>query len=226
MYYKFSEKVSTILGHRVLALNRGEEEKFLTVKIEAPVERILDYLQKMIIKKDNQYTNDLLKATIEDAYGRLIAPAIEREIRNDLTEKAEDSAIKVFGQNLTQLLMAPPVAGHVVLGWDPAFRTGCKLAVVDPTGKVIDTVVIYPTDGPQKNIPKAKAVLKQLIAKYNITLISVGNGTASRESEQVIVELLKEINKPDLSYGIVSEAGASVYSASKLATEEFPNFDV
>ncbi|MBQ3913116.1 MAG: RNA-binding transcriptional accessory protein [Lachnospiraceae bacterium] len=226
MYYKFSEKVSTILGHRVLALNRGEEEKFLTVKIEAPVERILDYLQKMIIKKDNQYTNDLLKATIEDAYERLIAPAIEREIRNDLTEKAEDSAIKVFGKNLTQLLMAPPVAGHVVLGWDPAFRTGCKLAVVDPTGKVIDTVVIYPTDGPQKNIPKAKAILKQLIAKYNITLISVGNGTASRESEQVIVELLKEINKPDLSYVIVSEAGASVYSASKLATEEFPNFDV
>ncbi|MBO7634038.1 MAG: RNA-binding transcriptional accessory protein, partial [Lachnospiraceae bacterium] len=182
MYYKFSEKVSTILGHRVLALNRGEEEKFLTVKIEAPVERILNYLQKMIIKKDNQYTNDLLKATIEDAYERLIAPAIEREIRNDLTEKAEDSAIKVFGKNLTQLLMAPPVAGHVVLGWDPAFRTGCKLAVVDPTGKVIDTVVIYPTDGPQKNIPKAKAILKQLIAKYNITLISVGNGTASRES--------------------------------------------
>ena len=226
MYYKFSEKVSTILGHRVLALNRGEEEKFLTVKIEAPVDRILDYLQKMIIKKDNQYTNDLLKATIEDAYERLIAPAIEREIRNDLTEKAEDSAIKVFGKNLTQLLMAPPVAGHVVLGWDPAFRTGCKLAVVDPTGKVIDTVVIYPTDGPQKNIPKAKAILKQLIAKYNITLISVGNGTASRESEQVIVELLKEINKPDLSYVIVSEAGASVYSASKLATEEFPNFDV
>ncbi|MBR5967572.1 MAG: RNA-binding transcriptional accessory protein [Lachnospiraceae bacterium] len=226
MYYKFSEKVSTILGHRVLALNRGEEEKFLTVKIEAPVDRILNYLQKMIIKKDNQYTNDLLKATIEDAYERLIAPAIEREIRNDLTEKAEDSAIKVFGKNLTQLLMAPPVTGHVVLGWDPAFRTGCKLAVVDPTGKVIDTVVIYPTDGPQKNIPKAKAILKQLIAKYNITLISVGNGTASRESEQVIVELLKEINKPDLSYVIVSEAGASVYSASKLATEEFPNFDV
>ncbi|MBO4558622.1 MAG: RNA-binding transcriptional accessory protein [Lachnospiraceae bacterium] len=226
MYYKFSEKVSTILGHRVLALNRGEEEKFLTVKIEAPVEQILNYLQKMIIKKDNRYTNDLLKATIEDAYERLIAPAIEREIRNDLTEKAEDSAIKVFGKNLTQLLMAPPVAGHVVLGWDPAFRTGCKLAVVDPTGKVIDTVVIYPTDGPQKNIPKAKAILKQLIAKYNITLISVGNGTASRESEQVIVELLKEINKPDLSYVIVSEAGASVYSASKLATEEFPNFDV
>ncbi len=226
MYYKFSEKVSTILGHRVLALNRGEEEKFLTVKIEAPVDQILYYLQKMIIKKDNPYTTELLKATIEDAYERLIAPAIEREIRNDLTEKAEDSAIKVFGKNLTQLLMAPPVAGHVVLGWDPAFRTGCKLAVVDPTGKVIDTVVIYPTDGPQKNIPKAKAILKQLIAKYNITLISVGNGTASRESEQVIVELLKEINKPDLSYVIVSEAGASVYSASKLATEEFPNFDV
>ena len=226
MYYKFSEKVSTILGHRVLALNRGEEEKFLTVKIEAPEEKILAYLVKMVITKNNEFTNELLKATIEDAYERLIAPAIEREIRNDLTEKAEDSAIKVFGKNLTQLLMAPPVAGHVVLGWDPAFRTGCKLAVVDPTGKVIDTVVIYPTDGPKKNIPEAKNILKRLIAKYNITLISVGNGTASRESEQVIVELLKEINKPDLSYVIVSEAGASVYSASKLATEEFPNFDV
>ncbi len=226
MYYAFSEKVSTILGHRVLALNRGEEEKVLTVKIEAPVDSILNYLEKLIIRKDNPYTNELLKATIEDAYERLIAPAIEREIRSDLTEKAEDGAIKVFGKNLTQLLMAPPIAGHYVLGWDPAFRTGCKLAVVDPTGKVIDTVVIYPTDGPKKNIPEAKRILKNLIAKYNITLISVGNGTASRESEQVIVELLKEINKPDLSYVIVSEAGASVYSASKLATEEFPEFDV
>ena len=226
MYYHFSEKVSTILGHRVLALNRGEDEKVLSVKIEAPVPQILDYLEKMIIRRDNQYTNELLKATTEDAYERLIAPAIEREIRNDLTEKAEDSAIKVFGKNLTQLLMAPPISGHFVLGWDPAFRTGCKLAVVDPTGKVIDTVVIYPTDGPKKDIPRSKAILKRLIDKYNITLISVGNGTASRESEQVIVELLHEINKPDLSYVIVSEAGASVYSASKLATEEFPEFDV
>ena len=225
-YYKFSEKISTILGHRVLALNRGEDEKFLTVKIEAPVEKILQYLELHTIKKDNQYTNDLLKGVVADAYDRLIAPAIEREIRSDLTEKAQDSAIRVFGKNLTQLLMQPPIAGHTVLGWDPAFRTGCKLAVVDPTGKVLDTVVIYPTDSPHKDIPKSKRILKQLIEKYNITLISVGNGTASRESEQVIVELLHELNKPDLAYVITNEAGASVYSASKLATEEFPNFDV
>lgn len=225
-YYKFSEKISTILGHRVLALNRGEDEKFLTVKIEAPVEKILQYLELHTIKKDNQYTNDLLKGVVADAYDRLIAPAIEREIRSDLTEKAQDSAIRVFGKNLTQLLMQPPIAGHTVLGWDPAFRTGCKLAVVDPTGKVLDTVVIYPTDSPHKDIPKSKRILKQLIEKYNITLISVGNGTASRESEQVIVELLHEMNKPDLAYVITNEAGASVYSASKLATEEFPNFDV
>lgn len=225
-YYKFSEKISTILGHRVLALNRGEDEKFLTVKIEAPVEKILQYLELHTIKKDNQYTNDLLKGVVADAYDRLIAPAIEREIRSDLTEKAQDSAIRVFGKNLTQLLMQPPIAGHTVLGWDPAFRTGCKLAVVDPTGKVLDTVVIYPTDSPHKDIPKSKRILKQLIEKYNITLISVGNGTASRESEQVIVELLHELNKPNLAYVITNEAGASVYSASKLATEEFPNFDV
>ena len=224
-YYKFSEKISTILGHRVLALNRGEDEKFLTVKIEAPVEQILKYLEMHTIKKDNEYTNDILKAVVVDAYDRLIAPAIEREIRSDLTEKAQDSAIKVFGKNLTQLLMQPPIAGHFVLGWDPAFRTGCKLAVVDPTGKVLDTVVIYPT-APQFKVDEAKRVLKRLIEKYNITLISVGNGTASRESEQVIVELLHEINKKDLSYIITNEAGASVYSASKLATEEFPNFDV
>ncbi|MCR5323326.1 MAG: RNA-binding transcriptional accessory protein [Lachnospiraceae bacterium] len=226
MYYKFAEKVSTILGHRILALNRGEDEKFLTVKIEAPEDQILNYLEQMVIRKNNEFTNGLLKDTIKDSYERLIGPAIEREIRNDLTEKAEDGAIKVFGKNLTQLLMAPPIAGHFVLGWDPAFRTGCKLAVVDPTGKVIDTVVIYPTDGPNKNIPKSKQILKQLIEKYHITLISVGNGTASRESEQVIVELLKELGRKDLSYVIVNEAGASVYSASKLATEEFPEFDV
>ena len=225
-YYKFSEKINTILGHRVLALNRGEDEKFLTVKIEAPVEQILRYLELHTIKKDNEFTNDILKNVVADAYERLIAPAIEREIRSDLTEKAQDSAIKVFGKNLTQLLMQPPIAGHFVLGWDPAFRTGCKLAVVDPTGKVLDTMVIYPTDSPHKDIPKSKRLLKQLIEKYNITLISVGNGTASRESEQVIVELLHELNKPDLSYVITNEAGASVYSASKLATEEFPNFDV
>ena len=224
-YYKFSEKISTILGHRVLALNRGEDEKFLTVKIEAPVEQIIKYLEMHTIKKDNEFTNDILKGVVVDAYDRLIAPAIEREIRSDLTEKAQDSAIKVFGKNLTQLLMQPPIAGHFVLGWDPAFRTGCKLAVVDPTGKVLDTVVIYPT-APQFKVAEAKRTLKTLIEKYDITLISVGNGTASRESEQVIVELLHELNKPDLSYIITNEAGASVYSASKLATEEFPNFDV
>ena len=225
MYYKFAEKVSTILGHRVLALNRGEDEKFLTVKIEAPEDRILAYLEQMIIRKDNEFTTGLLKDTIKDSYERLIGPAIEREIRSDLTEKAEDGAIKVFGKNLTQLLMAPPIAGHYVLGWDPAFRTGCKLAVVDPTGKVLDTVVIYPT-APQFKIDEAKRTLKKLVEKYNITLISVGNGTASRESEQVIVDFIKELGKKDLSYVIVNEAGASVYSASKLATEEFPEFDV
>jgi uncharacterized protein len=224
-YYKYSEKITTILGHRVLALNRGEDEKFLTVKIEAPVEQILRYLEQHTIKKNNEFTTDILKAVVADAYDRLIAPAIEREIRSDLTEKAQDSAIRVFGKNLTQLLMQPPITGHFVLGWDPAFRTGCKLAVVDPTGKVLHTVVIYPT-APQNKVEEAKRVLKQLIDKYNITLISVGNGTASRESEQVIVELLHELNKPNLSYVITNEAGASVYSASKLATEEFPNFDV
>ena len=225
-YYRFAEKISTILGHRVLALNRGEDEKFLSIKIEAPVDKIIDYLKMHTLKKDNEYTNDLLTATIQDSYDRLIAPAIDREIRSDLTEKAQDSAIRVFGKNLNQLLMQPPISGHFVLGWDPAFRTGCKLAVVDPTGKVLDTVVIYPTDGPKKDIPGAKKILKRLIEKYNITLISCGNGTASRESEQVIVELIHELNRPDLSYIITNEAGASVYSASKLATEEFPNFDV
>ena len=224
MYYNFEESIEMLAGHRVLAINRGENEKILTVKVIAPEERILRYLEKKVLLKDNVHTNDYLKATIEDSYKRLIAPAIEREIRNDLTEKAEDGAIKIFGKNLVQLLMQPPIAGQVVLGWDPAFRTGCKLAVVDSTGKVLDTVVIYPT-APQNKVEEAKQVLKKLIDKYNITLISVGNGTASRESELVIVELLKEINRP-LRYIIVNEAGASVYSASKLATEEFPNFDV
>ncbi|HWT26609.1 MAG TPA: Tex family protein, partial [Mobilitalea sp.] len=224
MYYNFEEGIDKIAGHRVLALNRGENEKFLTVKIVAPEDRILRYLEKKVIVKDNVNTSDILKAVLEDSYKRLIAPAIEREIRNDLTEKAEDGAIKVFGKNLEQLLMQPPIAGRVVLGWDPAFRTGCKLAVVDSTGKVLDTVVIYPT-APQNKVEEAKLVLKKLIDKHNITLISVGNGTASRESEMVIVELLKELNRP-LKYIIVNEAGASVYSASKLATEEFPNFDV
>ncbi len=224
MYYNFEEPLKKLAGHRVLALNRGEAEKALSVKLEAPEERILRFLEKKVIVRENPYTTPVLKVVIEDSYKRLIAPAIEREIRNDLTEKAEDGAIKVFGKNLEQLLMQPPIVGQVVLGWDPAFRTGCKLAVVDATGKVLDTVVIYPT-APQNKVTEAKAVLKKLIQKYNITLISVGNGTASRESEMVIVELLKEL-PVKVQYIIVNEAGASVYSASKLATEEFPNFDV
>ena len=226
MYYDFEEPVNRLAGHRVLALNRGEQEKFLTVKIEAPEEDIIRYLEKKTIHGDNPYTTPILKAVAEDSYKRLIAPAIEREIRNDLTEKAEDGAIEVFKKNLEQLLMQPPIVGQTVLGWDPAFRTGCKLAVVDPTGKVIGTTVIYPTapTTPQK-IKASKDVLKKIIAKYNITLISVGNGTASRESEMFIVELLKEIPQK-VQYVIVNEAGASVYSASKLASEEFPKFDV
>ena len=224
MYYAYEEPIKKVAGHRVLALNRGETEKFLTVKVIAPKERILQYLAKKTLTSENEYTTPFLQEVIEDAYDRLIAPAIEREIRNDLTEKAEDGAISVFGKNLEQLLMQPPIAGKVVLGWDPAFRTGCKLAVVDATGKVLDTKVIYPT-APQNKVAEAKAELKKMIAKYGISLISVGNGTASRESEQVIVELIKELNMP-VQYVIVNEAGASVYSASKLATEEFPNFDV
>ena len=224
MYYDFEEPVSKIVGHRILALNRGEKEKVLTVKIKPPVDKIITYLEKQIITSDNRFTTPLLKEAIADSYDRLIAPSIERDIRNELTEKAEDGAITVFGKNLKQLLLQPPIAGHVVLGWDPAFRTGCKLAVVDPTGKVLETKVIFPT-APQNKVAEAKAELKRLIKKYNITLISLGNGTASRESEQVIVELIKEIDTP-LQYVIVSEAGASVYSASKLATEEFPSFDV
>lgn len=224
MYYEFEEKIAKIAGHRVLALNRGEKEKILTVKVNAPEERILGYLEKQVIRKENPITTPILKAVIEDSYKRLIGPAIEREIRNDLTEKAEDSAITIFGKNLEQLLMQPPIAGHVVLGWDPAFRTGCKLAVVDATGKVLDTTVVYPTE-PQNKVEETKRVVKKLIEQYNISLISVGNGTASRESEMIIVEMLKEINRP-VQYIIVNEAGASVYSASKLATEEFPQFDV
>lgn len=224
MYYDYEEPLKKAAGHRILALNRGENEKILTVKVNAPTERILQYLNKKIVTAENPYTTPVLQEVIEDAYDRLIAPAIEREIRNDLTEKAEDGAISVFGKNLEQLLMQPPIAGKVVLGWDPAFRTGCKLAVVDPTGKVLDTKVIYPT-APQNKVEEAKKELKRLISKYHVSLISVGNGTASRESEQVIVELIRELDTP-VQYVIVNEAGASVYSASKLATEEFPNFDV
>ena len=226
MYYEFEEAIDKIAGHRVLALNRGEKEKILTVKIAAPEEDVLRYLEKKVITRKNPTTENVLKEVVDDSYHRLIAPAIEREIRSDLTERAEDGAIKVFGKNLEQLLMQPPITGQVVLGWDPAFRTGCKLAVVDETGKVLDTCVIYPTaPTTEAKIKAAKDTLKKLIKKYNITLFSVGNGTASRESEQIIVELLKEIPE-HVQYVITNEAGASVYSASKLATEEFPNFDV
>lgn len=223
-YYEFESAIAKISGYQVLAVNRGEKEKMLTVKIEAPEEDILRYLKKKVITRDNVNTGPCLELTIEDSYKRLIAPAIEREIRNELTERAEDGAIHVFGKNLEQLLMQPPIAGKVVLGWDPAFRTGCKLAVVDETGKVLDTIVVFPTE-PQNKIAETKKIVKGLIDKYHISLISVGNGTASRESELVIVDMLKEINSP-VQYIIVNEAGASVYSASKLATEEFPNFDV
>ena len=227
MYYEFEEPVKKLAGHRVLALNRGEKEKFLTIKIAAPEEDILRYLEKQVITRDNPFTTPILKEVTEDSYKRLIAPAIEREIRSDLTEKAEDGAIKVFGKNLEQLLMQPPIAGQTVLGWDPAFRTGCKLAVVDPTGKVLDTTVVYPTAPTnEKKIRAAKDTVEAMIRKYHISLISVGNGTASRESEQVIVDMLKEIPEAKVQYVITNEAGASVYSASKLATEEFPNFDV
>lgn len=224
MYYNFTEPVKKAAGHRILALNRGEKEKILTVKITAPEEKILRYLEKKVITRENPETARVLREVTEDSYKRLISPAIEREIRSELTENAEAGAIKVFGKNLEQLLMQPPITGRVVLGWDPAFRTGCKLAVVDGTGKVLDTVVIYPT-APQNKVEESKKILKNLITKYGVSLISVGNGTASRESEQIIVGLLKEI-KEQVQYIIVNEAGASVYSASKLATEEFPNFDV
>ena len=224
MYYDFSEPVAKMQGYRVLAINRGEAEKYLTVKVEAPQERILGYLERRLVKKPESQTTPYLKAAIADSYTRLMAPSIEREIRNELTEAAEDGAIKVFGKNLEQLFMQPPIAGKVVLGWDPAFRTGCKLAVVDAQGKVLDTVVVYPTM-PQNKVRESKETVKKMIDKYHIDLISVGNGTASRESEQIIVEMLKEVRRP-VSYVITNEAGASVYSASKLATEEFPKFDV
>ena len=226
MYYEFEEPADKLAGHRILALNRGEKEKFLTVKVQAPEEEILRYLEKKVIVNENPYTTEVLKETVADSYNRLIAPAIEREIRSELTERAENGAIEVFGKNLHQLLMQPPIAGKVVLGWDPAFRTGCKLAVVDETGKVIGTTVIYPTaPTTPKKIQASKDLLKKIIPKYHISLISLGNGTASRESEEFIVELLKEIPEK-VQYVIVNEAGASVYSASKLASEEFPKFDV
>lgn len=224
MYYAYEEPVKKVAGHRVLAINRGEAEKILTVKVNAPEEKIIRYLETKVITKDNEFTTPVLKEAIADAYTRLIEPAIEREIRNELTEKAEDGAIDVFGKNLVQLLMAPPIVGKTVLGWDPAFRTGCKICVVDPTGKVLTTTVVYPTE-PQNKIAETKDVIKKIIKKYGVSLISLGNGTASRESEQVIVEIIKELDVP-VQYIIVNEAGASVYSASKLATEEFPNLNV
>ena len=224
MYYAYEEPVKKIAGHRVLAINRGEAEKFLTIKVNAPEDRILQYLEKQVITKDNEFTTPALKETVKDAYDRLISPAIEREIRSELTEKAEDGAIEVFGKKLTQLLMAPPIVGKTVLGWDPAFRTGCKICVVDPTGKVLTTTVVYPTE-PQNKVEETKDIIKKIIKKYGVNLISLGNGTASRESEQVIAEIIKEIDVP-VQYIIVNEAGASVYSASKLATEEFPDLNV
>ena len=227
MYYEFEEPIKKLAGHRILALNRGEKEKFLTVKVNAPEEEILRYLEHQVITKENPVTSPVLKEVADDCYKRLIAPAIEREIRSNLTDQAEDGAIKVFGKNLEQLLMQPPIAGKVVLGWDPAFRTGCKLAVVDATGKVLDTTVVYPTAPTNETkIRAAKDTVEKMIRKYKVSLISVGNGTASRESEQVIVDMLKEIPEAGVQYVITNEAGASVYSASKLATEEFPNFDV
>ena len=222
-YYDYSEGVNKIPGHRILAINRGEKEKVLNVKIEMPEENIIGSLDKVIIKGESQF-KPLLKEAIEDGFKRLIKPAIEREIRSQLTEKAEDGAITVFGQNLKQLLMQPPIAGRNVLGWDPAFRTGCKLAVVDNTGKVLYTTVIFPT-APQNKVAESKKIVLDIIKKYNVSLISLGNGTASRESEAVIVDIIKEC-PTKVEYIIVNEAGASVYSASKLATEEFPNFDV
>ncbi|MCI8455333.1 MAG: RNA-binding transcriptional accessory protein [Lachnospiraceae bacterium] len=224
MYYQYEEPLKKCAGHRILALNRGEKEKILTVKIEAPEEELVTWLKRQVLVRENPITSPVLEEAVLDSYRRLLAPAIERELRGTLTEQAEEGAIKVFGKNLEQLLMQPPIAGHVVLGWDPAFRTGCKLAVVDATGKVLDTVVIYPT-APQNKVAEAKRTLKGLIEKYQVSLISVGNGTASRESEQIIAEFLKEIPEK-VRYIIVNEAGASVYSASKLATEEFPKFDV
>lgn len=223
-YYSYEEQIKKILPHRILAINRGEKEKFISVKIVAPETELLEYLYKQVIKNKNSYCEEFLKKAIDDAYKRLIFPAIEREIRNGLSEKAQEASIKVFSKNLEQLLLQPPIKGKVVLGWDPGFRTGCKIAVVDELGKVLDTTVVYPTE-PKKQVKETKETIKKLIEKYNVNLISLGNGTASRESEVVIVDLLKEL-KRDISYVIVNEAGASVYSASELASKEFPNFDV
>ena len=231
MYYDYSEDISKIASHRVLAINRGEKEKFLKIKISAPEEDILSYLARhVLINKGskptqpvyNEYTEEVIREAIADSYKRLIAPAIERELRSQLMEEAEDKSIKVFSKNLEQLLMQAPIINKVVLGWDPAFRTGCKLAVVDEYGKVLDTSLVFPTE-PQNKIAEARSVVRDLIFKYDINLIAIGNGTASRESEQIVADIIKDL---DVQYVIVNEAGASVYSASKLATEEFPDYNV
>ncbi|MEG6612603.1 Tex family protein [Pseudoclostridium thermosuccinogenes] len=224
MYYDFKEPVSRIAKHRILALNRGEKEEFLQVKIDVPTEQIINYLKARVVGKNVSVTSEYVARAAEDSYERLIAPSIEREVRNELTEAAEEQAMKVFAENLRNLLLQPPVKGHVVMGLDPAYRTGCKIAVIDETGKVLDTTVVYPTP-PQNKVEESKKVLKHLIEKHKVDLISIGNGTASKESEIFIADMLKEIDRK-IYYMVVSEAGASVYSASKLGAEEFPDFDV
>ena len=223
MYYDFSEKINRIPSHRILAINRGEKEDFLKVKLEKPEDTIINYIENDIIKGNTEFT-DILKETINDSFKRLIEPSIDREIRSDLTEKAEEQAIKVFGKNAKQLLLGSPIKGQTVMGFDPAYRTGCKIAVIDETGKVLDTATIYPT-APQNDVENSKKTLLDLIKKDNINIIAIGNGTASRESEQFVSDIIKEASK-DVNYAIVSEAGASVYSASKLATEEYPDINV
>ena len=223
MYYDFSEKINRIPSHRILAINRGEKEDFLKVKLEKPEDTIINYIENDIIKGNTEFT-DILKETINDSFKRLIEPSIDREIRSDLTEKAEEQAIKVFGKNAKQLLLGSPIKGQTVMGFDPAYRTGCKIAVIDETGKVLDTATIYPT-APQNDVENSKKTLLDLIKKDNINIIAIGNGTASRESEQFVSDVIKEASK-DVNYAIVSEAGASVYSASKLATEEYPDINV
>lgn len=224
MYYNFSERVNRIPSHRILAINRGEKEEFLKVKVEKPEENILEFIKRDVIKNNNQFTQ-ILEDTIIDSFKRLIEPSIDREIRSDLTEKAEEKAIKVFGQNAKQLLLGAPLKGLTVMGFDPAYRTGCKIAVIDETGKLLSTTTVYPTE-PQNDVEGAKKELTKLIEKYNINMIAIGNGTASRESETFVAELISELGKTNLYYAIVSEAGASVYSASKLATEEYPDINV
>ena len=225
MYYDYKEPILRIPSHRILAINRGEKEEFLKVKVAKPEDKILDYLKKQIIKDFKSQFNEPLTIAIEDSYKRLIEPSIEREIRSDLTERSEEKAIKVFGKNAKQLLLQPPIKEMTVMGFDPAYRTGCKIAVIDKTGKLLETTTVYPTE-PQNDVEGAKKTLKMLIAKHNVDMIAIGNGTASRESENFVSNMIKEISEKDIYYAIVSEAGASVYSASKLATEEYPDINV